>query len=284
MASILEDGVREPLRCVEAPGEGYHYILLDGFKRLRCCCTLKIQTVPILCVGVDEVDSILHFIRASNDRTLNTLEQARFVDELHVRYRLSVTEIAGRLERSNAWVSVRLGIVERMSEAVKEAVSSGRFPVRCYMYTLRPFTRVKGTGPGAIDRFIASVAGKGLTTREIDKLAYGYFRGGEAMRGQIEEGNHRWTLARMRELDTGESSAQGMSEAEWNLVRDLQLVQKYIQRVLSGLTTDDPGSNAFQAHALLLIEGVLEKLEQFARVMRSFHDRRTHQGSGAHTL
>lgn len=284
LGSILEHGVREPLRCVEAPGEGYHYILLDGFKRLRCCCTLKIQTVPILCVGVDEVDSILHLIRASNDRTLNTLEQARFVDELHVRHGLSVTEIAGRLERSNAWVSVRLGIVERMSEAVKEALFSGRFPVRCYMYTLRPFTRVKGTGPGAIDRFVASVAGKGLTTRQIDKLAYGYFRGGSAMRGQIEEGNHRWTLARMGELDSGESSAQGMSEAEWNLVRDLELVQKYILRLLSGLTTDDPGSNAFQAHALLLIEGVLEKLERFAQVMRSFHDRGTHQGSGSHAL
>ena len=138
--SILRYGVREPLLCAEVAAEGCCYILLDGFKRLRCCCRLKIEIVPVLPLGADEVDSILKLIRSSTDRTLSTLEQARFVDELHGRYRLSVSEIAESLERSKAWVSVRLGIVERMSEIVKEAVFSGRFPLRSYMYTLQPFT------------------------------------------------------------------------------------------------------------------------------------------------
>jgi ParB/RepB/Spo0J family partition protein len=282
LGSILQYGMREPLLCVEVAGGDYRYILLDGFKRLRCCCKLKIESVPVVSLGVDEVDSILKLIRTSTDRSLSTLEQARFVDELHGRYGLTVTEIADSLERSKAWVSVRLGIIERMSELVKDAVFSGRFPVRSYMYTLQPFTRVNGISSRAIDNFVRSVAGKGLSTREIEKLAYGYFRGGNHLRQQIEGGNLQWTLRQMKRLEPPEPPGDGMSEAEWNVVRDLELAQKYIVRILWGLGREDLGSKAFHAHALLLIEGLLEKIDRFTCQIRSFHDRRAHQGSGSH--
>ena len=282
LSSILQCGVREPLLCAEAAAGERCYILLDGFKRLRCCCKLKIDIVSVVVLGADEVDSILKLIRTSTDRTLSTLEQARFVDELHGRHGLSVTEIADSLERSKAWVSVRLGIIERMSELVKDAVFSGRFPLRSYMYTLQPFTRVNGISSRAIDTFVRSVAGKGISTREIEKLAYAYFRGGDQFRQQIEGGNLQWTLRQMKELEPAEPAGEGMSEAEWNVVRDLELAQKYIMRILSGLGRDDLGSKAFHAHALLLIEGLLEKIDRFAREIRSFHDRRAHQGSGSH--
>ena len=130
LSSILQYGVREPLLCAEKAGEEHRYILLDGFKRLRCCSKLRIEAVAVISLGADEVDSILKLIRGSTDRALSTLEQARFVDELHGRCGLTVTEIAESLECSKAWVSVRLGIIERMSDLVKDAVFSGRFPLR----------------------------------------------------------------------------------------------------------------------------------------------------------
>lgn len=284
LSSILQAGVREPLQCIQTEGGEYRYILLDGFKRLRCCCTLNIDTVPVLSLGADEVGSILHLIRASNDRALSTLEQARFVDELHGSYGLSVAEIADKVERSKAWVSVRLGIAERMSELVRDAVFSGRFPLRSYMYTLQPFTRVNGVSSRTVDRFVESVAGKGLSTREIDKLAYGYFRGGDQLRQQIESGKLRWTLRQMNELQPIEPVGEGMSEAEWNVVRDLELAQKYMLRILSGLGREDLGSKGFHAHALLLIEGLLGIIDRFAAQIRSFHDRRAEQGSGSQAL
>ena len=86
----------------------------------------------------------------------------------------------------------------------------------------------------------------------------------------------------MKELQPSEPAAEGMSEAEWNVVRDLELAQKYIMRILSGLGREDLSSKAFHAHALLLIEGLLEKVDRFARQIRSFHDRRAHPPSGAH--
>jgi len=284
LASILQSGVREPLQCIQTEGGEYRYILLDGFKRLRCCCRLNIDTVPVLSLGSDEAGSILRLVRLSADRRLSSLEQARFVDELHGSYGLTVAEIAEKVERSKAWVCVRLGIAERMGEVVRDAVFSGRFPLRSYMYTLQPFTRVNGVGSRMVDRFVESVAGKGLSGREIDRLAYGYFRGGERLRQQIESGNLRWTLRQMNELGPPESAGEGMSEAEWNVVRDLELVQKYMLRILSGLGREDLGSKGFHAQALLLIEGLLETIDRFSAQIRSFHDRRAQQGSGSQAL
>ena len=131
LSSILENGIRDPLQCViDAAGD---FILLDGFKRLRCAIKLKIHVVPILSLGCDEAEAILELIRLSNARGLNILEQAALVDQLNKIYDMRVNQIAAHLERSPAWVSVRLGMMQEMSTIVREAVFSGRFPVRCYM-------------------------------------------------------------------------------------------------------------------------------------------------------
>jgi hypothetical protein len=175
-------------------------------------------------------------------------------------------------------------MAERMSDVVREAVFSGRFPLRCYLYTLAPFTRVNGVSSSSIDGFVGSVAGKGLSTREIDKLAYGYFRGGDQMRRQIESGQLRWTLRQMNELEPQEPAGEEMSEAEWNVVRDLELAQKYMLRTLGGLSRHELGSKGFRAHAELLIEGLLGILDRFAGQIRSFRDRRADAGNGSSAL
>jgi len=275
--SILQHGVREPLQCVQMPLGDYRYILLDGFKRLRCCSKLTLQTLPVVIVGEDEAAAILRLLRSSTQRLLSVLEQARFVDALHSCHGLTFAEIASELQRSPAWVSLRLGLLERMSEAVKEAVFSGRFPLRCYMYTLRQFTRVKGVCSRDVDRFVGSVAGKGLSTREIEKLAQGYFHGGEPLKRQIEAGDPRWTLKQMSPAYLAESPADGMSEAEWMVIRDLELAHKYIARILASLNREELGSKSFRAHALLVIEALLGNIDAFATQIRSFHDRKADQ-------
>jgi DNA-binding MarR family transcriptional regulator len=276
LQSILQHGIREPLQCVQGDGV-QNYILLDGFKRLRCCYRLRLHMVPVVSLGTDEVACILQFIRLSAERSLSTLEQAHFVDELHSRYGLMVGEIAERLERSKAWVSVRLGILEEMSQVVREAVFSGRFPVRCYMYTLRAFTRVNGIAGTQIDRFVHCVSGKGLSTRDIEKLAYGYFRGGDHLRRQIEEGNLGWTLRQMRKGDSVYQGEEGLSETEWSVIRDLELAQKYMSRIQRGLTGEELRSQAFRARAMLVVEGLLDTVGRFQDQLRRFHESRAYQ-------
>ena len=112
LSSILEQGIREPLQCVMKPEE--QLILLDGFKRLRSAVKLKIKVVPVVSLGSDEAGAILQLIRLSNVQGLSILEQAVLVDELKGTYGMSVMEIARHLERSPAWVSVRLGIIDEI--------------------------------------------------------------------------------------------------------------------------------------------------------------------------
>lgn len=272
LESIAEQGIREPLQCVK---QDEVYVLLDGFKRLRCCRKLKINCVPVGVIGEDVAASILHVIRLSNEKTLNIVEQAGFVDELHKAYGLSINEIAKQLERSKAWVSVRLGILEEMSETVRKEVFDGRFPLRSYMYTLRQFTRVNKVPIKLTDQFVKAVSGKGLSQRNIEKLAYGYFRGNEMVRNQIDTGKVEWTLKQMTdEASVRFNGEPELSREEASLIRDLELCQKYIAKVRRGLPGENERSDAFKRTARLLTGGILEKLADFGKEIKEFHDRR----------
>ncbi len=236
LSSILEQGIRDPLRCVVKPEN--QVILLDGFKRLRCSKKLGIKMAPIVSLGTDEATGILQLMRLSNMRGLSILEQAALVDELKETYRIGIGEIAGQLERSPAWVSVRLGLIGEMSPVVKKAVFSGHFPVRSYIYTLRPFTRVNLTRvkKSDIDAFVSSVSGKGLSTRAIETLAQGFFNGGQHLKEQILKGNLDWTL---KQLSQDKKSNMDYSEQESKTLRDLEILQGCIGRIPYKLK--DPG-------------------------------------------
>ena len=268
LESIQKKGVKEPLLCVK---QDTQYILLDGFKRLRCCLKLKIFYVPVSMVGTDETESILQIIRLSNEKTLNILEQARFVDELKKSFGLGVSEIAKRLEVSKAWVSVRLGILDKMSECIKQEVFSGRFPLRSYMYTLRQFTRVNKIPKQTVDRFVKAVSGKGLSQRNIERLAYGYFRGTEQIKKQIEDGNLGWTVKQLNG-DAGFSHTQDplLSREESDFIRDLELCQKYLARVRRGLPQRKIGSKVFEKTVNLLVSGIAETIDILEKEIKQY--------------
>lgn len=130
LAAIAREGVREPLlgvTCDTTP------IVLDGFKRCRCARTLHLHVAPFASWGSDEVAGILKLLRADRQHALTLLEQARFVDELHTQRGLSPADMAQQLGRSQAWVTVRLGLLRGLSPVVREALFAGAFPVYSYL-------------------------------------------------------------------------------------------------------------------------------------------------------
>ena len=275
LSSILEQGIREPLQCVMKPEE--QLILLDGFKRLRSASKLGIKVVPVVSLGNDEAGAILQLIRLSNVQGLSILEQAVLVDELKGTYGMSVMEIARHLERSPAWVSVRLGIIGEMSSVVKKAIFSGRFPVRSYMYTLRQFTRVKGIKKSEIDAFVNSVSGKGLSIRAIETLSHGFFKGGQSLKEQILQGNLNWTLNQLRQ-DAG-SDTNSFNEHETKTLRDLELAQRCIGRIPYEIKDLRLNSPSFFATAYLVAGNILGKMNYFIKVLEEFYDQRREKES-----
>ena len=187
LSSILDHGIRDPLRGVET--KGGCRILLDGFKRYRCAKKLSIGIVPYHCLGEDEAFGIITLLRIANAKSLNILEQSRLIDELRTIHKMSISQIAGLLEKSKGWVGMRVGIIGQMSPAIMDKVFSGQFPVYSYMYTIRSFIRMHAVSKQDVDVFVKSVAGKGLSIRDIEILANGYFKGGEGIRQQIRNGN-----------------------------------------------------------------------------------------------
>jgi hypothetical protein len=267
LASISEYGLREALQGADADGSR---ILLDGFKRYRCAKKLGIGLVPYASLGADEALAIVRLLQIGNSRNLNILEQARLIEQLRKAHKMSVWEIANLLERSKSWVSVRCGLIDQMSEVVLSRIFAGEFPVYAYMYTLRQFMRINGISKQEIEDFVCLLAGQGLSLREIEMLAHGYFKGPAELREQIAKGDIAWSLKRMKETAV---PAAGCNEFERSMLRDLEIVKRYMERIKCKSKDRRLRSNAFYVEANMLCGSILKQIDGFSKAVGDLHDR-----------
>jgi len=267
LLSISAHGIREPLQGVGKTGKR---ILLDGFKRLRCAAKLNIGVVPYLSLGDDEPYGIIELIRISNAKSLSILEQARLIDELMTVHQMCNAEIAALVERSKAWVSVRAGIISQMSQIVMNKIFKGQFPVYSFMYTLRQFMRINSVKKDEIDEFVNAVAGKHLSTRDIDLLANAYFKGSDEFREQIKSGNISWGLNRLKH---SHRPGGDCTQLEQRMLTALEITQKYMRQLILKCNDTRFKSSSFYAQANLLSGGILRQMEAFTQAIRQFYDR-----------
>jgi hypothetical protein len=265
--SIITHGIREPLQGVDK--EDGQKILLNGFKRVRCARRLGIGIVPWQSFGNEESTGILELLRISNAKSLTVLEQARLIDELRSVHKMCNADIALLLEKSKAWVSMRTGIIKEMSPFVMDKIFNGEFPVYSYMYTLRRFIRMNCVQKDDIDVFVKSMSGKNISIRDIEILAHGYFKGSNELRNEIKSGNISWGLKRLRES----SKAVDCNGVEQKLLKDLEIVQKYMQRIVYKSCDKRLVSGSFYARADLFTGGILRQLTSFNKAVRNLHDR-----------
>jgi hypothetical protein len=267
LGSIAQRGVEEPLEGVE---EQQGRTLLNGFKRYRCARKLRLATVPYSSLGSDAAVGILSLLRTSQHRALNILEQAAFVDELNHVGGLSVAQIAAELSRSKAWVSVRLGLISELSPPVRRQLFAGAFPVYVYMYSLRQHMRLNGVSSAQVDEFVTAVSGKDLSVRQLDQLANGFFGGPESFRQEIRSGNLALPLEQLRQVPVGADECNAFERV---LLGDLELTQKYMQRVMGKSHDPRLTSRPFHAQSHLLTTGILSRARAFFHTLRQLHDR-----------
>jgi ParB/RepB/Spo0J family partition protein len=270
LASIAERDIEQPLSGVDTP-QGR--LLLDGFKRYRCATKLGIECVPYVSLGEEEAEGIAALVRLTQQKTLSILEQARFVVELLSMHDMSIADVAETLSRSKAWVSMRRGLLQEMSQIVQKILFRGAFPVYSYMVTLRPFMRMNGVGQAETERFVQAVAGQRLSVRDIELLAHGYFRGPASLREAIDQGNWKWSLEQMQ---TVPETCEGCNDVERALLRDLERLLKSIGRVMARCDSPRLQTRAFHAQANLLVAGLLSRRESFFKKMEEFYDRSGH--------
>src|SRR5580765_1573718 len=264
LAAIAESGIQQPLQGVEVSSAR---ILLNGFKRWRCAKKLHLHTAPFVSLAAEEATGIVCLLRTANDHSLSLLEQARFLDELKAVHGLSVAEMAQQLSRSKAWVSLRLGVLGELSAVVREALFDGSFPVYCYLYTLRPFRRLKGAA--ALDEFVTALRGKKLSARQIEQLAHGFFRGPESFREQIRQGHLSLPLQQLKDLP---QDPEGCNEFERVFLADLEQAQNVQLRLITKSAEGRLSSRPFRAQAHLLCAGLLSRLPLLTKTLQSLYD------------
>jgi hypothetical protein len=274
LSSILEQGILDPLYVIKPSGEESS-VLLDGFKRNHCAGKLGLTEVPVVSLDNNEAMGILKLIRLSSSKGMMPLEEAALVDELHQRHGLSTDEISRRLERSVSWVSMRLGMLSEMSAEVRRKIFSGAFPVRSYMYTLKPFTRVK-TGKAAkeVESFVKCVSGRSYSTRDIDLLAEAWFKGGKMLKDQMRDGNLDWTLRQLKDKRTEPiSPSLDMNENESKVISNLEIITACIFRLSHGLKEMKTGGDAFIDRGRRTAGRLMDMLDDFKTTLKEFYDR-----------
>jgi hypothetical protein len=267
LASIAQRGIEEPLEGVDTCTARF---LLNGFKRQRCARKLGIACVPYVSLGAEEATGIVNLMRASTARGLGILEQARFVVDLLSIHGMNVAEVAQTLGRSKGWVSMRRSLLDEMSPAIQAVLFRGAFPVYSYMYTLRPFMRMNGGGREQVERFVRAVAGQRLSVRDIELLAPAYFRGPAALREAIEGGKLAWSLDQLKGVP---EDREGCNEFERGLLKDLEVLRRCMQRVMTKCQDSRLASRAFYAQANLVSGGLLSIWGPFCQTMKAFYDR-----------
>jgi hypothetical protein len=129
---------------------------------------------------------------------------------------------------------------------------------------------MNGVNKNEIDEFVGSVAGKKLSVRDIEILAHGYFKGSDELRRQIKSGDILWALSRLKQTS---ADAGDCTELERQMLRDLEITRKYMQRVTCKSQDNRFTTSGFLAQANLLSGGIVRQLDPFAQAIRQFYDR-----------
>jgi ParB/RepB/Spo0J family partition protein len=271
LTSIMERDIEEPLSVVtcEAP---HVYVLLDGFKRYRCARKLGKGTVPVRCMAQDIPCAILSMIRREAAGRLSVMEQAALIEELHESYGLSIGDIAVRLERSPAWVRIRLGMMSELSGLVRQKIMSGAFPVRAYLYGLRGFMQDHNVSGDRVDAFVRAVSGKGLSTRELFVLSRAYFTGGTAVERLIREGD-AYRALRMLCADPDNKDDAALSERQRRFIKDLTATAASMNRIIVNVPGVNEGKGSFMQYVNLWSAAILRRLDEFSTVIKELYDR-----------
>jgi ParB family transcriptional regulator, chromosome partitioning protein len=178
LASVAEVGQLLPVVVVGASQAG-HYVLLDGFKRLRALRRLHSDTVRATVWALDEAEALLLERRMRHGEPESALEQGWLLHELTDRFGLSQPELARRFDRTVSWVSRRLALVTELPAAIQEHVRSGAIAAHAAMKYLAPLARAKRE---ECERLAAAIAAAQLSTRQVGELYVGWKSGSERTR------------------------------------------------------------------------------------------------------
>lgn len=201
LASLAESDQQLPIVVV---AEEDHFIVIDGYKRVRALKRLGRDTVQGTCWAMGELEALM-LERRLRSASEDAFEQAWLLAELRERFGLALEELAQRFERSKSWVSRRLGLIEALPESVHEQVRSGTLCAHAAMRYLLPLARANAE---AATRLAAALKSLKPTTREVGALYAGWQAGTARTRELIVSSPQLYLKAQAAEQPAPPSATQ----------------------------------------------------------------------------
>jgi ParB family transcriptional regulator, chromosome partitioning protein len=161
-ASIREKGILQPIVVRSVSGGGDLYEIIAGERRWRAAQKAGLHEVPIIVVTANDQEALELAIIENVQRTdLNPLEEANGYERLAAEYGYTHADIAKTIGKSRSHVANMTRLV-RLPEKTKQMLSDGRISAghaRALLSVAEP------------DTVAASIVDKGLTVRDVEKLA-----------------------------------------------------------------------------------------------------------------
>jgi len=182
LAALAGHGQQMPIVVVAAENETERFVVVDGYKRIRAMRRLGCDVVRAACWDLEEADALLLGRLMRTAETETAFEQGLWLREMHLRFELSLEDLARRFDRSVSWVSRRLALIRDLPETIQGRVLRGEIAPHAAMKCLVPLARANRDG---CERFVEAIAGEKLTTRQIGELVVAFRAGGAKTRALV---------------------------------------------------------------------------------------------------
>jgi ParB/RepB/Spo0J family partition protein len=228
LSSLAQHGQQIPI-VVVAAGEAERFVVVDGYKRVRAMQRLGCDVVQAACWDMGEVEALLlgQLMRAGIEET--AFEQGLWLEELHLRFALTLDELARRFDRSPSWVSRRLALIRDLPKTIQQRVLQGQIVAHAAMKHLVPLARANRE---ACERLVEAIADKKLTTRQIGELVAAYRSGGAKTRALVLA--DPLVVLRARDGKSSPITTEPQSPGEL-LLRDFEILGSVARRALKRL-------------------------------------------------
>lgn len=252
--SLAEHG---QLTALTVFGEREPFEILDGFKRVRAARALGWSTLLARVDAVSSVDAKLRLCALHERRGLSELEEGWLVRSLCREDRLSLPEIARRMNRHRSWVWRRLMLVEALEMTVQT-------DVRLSLLGSRSAVAISRLPRGNQQAASAVVMRRGLTVRQTGLLV------DEVL--SLSESSARAALLARRLDEVVVTPAPGRkpmrmvrNEADWmsaDILKSRDVSSRLAARLAATpLETFTPAATELLRDALLRLSPVLRALD-----------------------
>jgi ParB family chromosome partitioning protein len=121
--SIEQEGQLKPIIVRAHPAKPDVYQVIDGEHRIRALRKLGREVVRAEVRKLSDEEAYLLAIRVNemHGKRLNELEEALHIKRMMEQFGYTQSDVAERFKKTQAWVSYRLALVERLAPETREA-------------------------------------------------------------------------------------------------------------------------------------------------------------------